>query len=167
MGREPEPDFFAILRVLTRFGVDFVVVGGVCAVLHGAPLTTFDLDLVHSRSPDNVRRLLEALTSLDARYRQAPLRRRRPDSSHLSSPGHQLLMTRYGPLDLLGMIGKGRTYDELAKQSTEVRLGGRLRVKVLNLEPLIRIKEETAGEKDRAVLALLRRCLEEKSRKGT
>ena len=65
------------------------------------------------------------------------------------------------------MIGNGRTYDELAKQSTEVRLGGRLRVKVLNLDALIRIKEETAGEKDRAVLPLLRRCLKEKSSKAT
>ena len=41
-------DFLEILRTLSEYKVDFIVVGGVCAVLHGAPMTTFDL-----RSADN------------------------------------------------------------------------------------------------------------------
>lgn len=38
-------DFLEILRTLSEYKVDFIVVGGVCAVLHGAPMTTFDLPL--------------------------------------------------------------------------------------------------------------------------
>ena len=53
----PETDFFAILETLTRHGVEFVVVGGVCGVLHGAPISTFDLDVVHARTQENVDRL--------------------------------------------------------------------------------------------------------------
>lgn len=34
---DPEPDFEAILKALAGAGVEFIVVGGVCAVLHGAP----------------------------------------------------------------------------------------------------------------------------------
>jgi hypothetical protein len=40
--------------------VNFVVVGGVCAVLHGAPVATFDLDVVHSQDSANIRRLLSS-----------------------------------------------------------------------------------------------------------
>ena len=40
----PSPDFLALLRTMVEHGVDFIIVGGVSAVLHGAPITTFDLD---------------------------------------------------------------------------------------------------------------------------
>ncbi len=74
-------------------------------------------------------------------------------------------MTCFGPLDLLGEIGAAHGYDELVRQTVEVEVGGDLKVKVLNLPTLIQVKEETAGDKDRAVLAILRRTLEEKSKR--
>ena len=160
----PNPDFLAILRTLTQHRVNFIVVGGVCAVLHGAPLSTFDLDVVHSREQDNIRRLLTALEELDAHYRVQLERSMRPDASHLSTPGHQLLMTRFGPLDLLGIIGRGHQYEDLVEHTVEMKVGRGLKVRVLNLDTLIQIKEDTVGEKDRAVLPLLRRTLQEKSR---
>ena len=40
--------FLAVLRTLTDHGVEFIVVGGVAAVLRGAPINTFDLDVVYS-----------------------------------------------------------------------------------------------------------------------
>jgi hypothetical protein len=106
-------DFLTILKVLREHGVNFIVVGGVCGVLHGAPIATFDLDIVHSRTSENLDCLLRALQELDARYRGQGARIIRPERSHLSSPGHQLLITRAGPLDLLGVIGSGRGYEEL------------------------------------------------------
>ncbi len=162
----PKPDFLAILRTLVEHHVDFIVVGGVCGVLHGAPISTFDLDLVHSRQPGNVERLLAVLETLEARYRTPGARERRPDQSHLSSLGHPFLMTRWGPLDLLGAVGLGRGYNDLLPETTEMVLGAELRVRVLNLRTLIRIKEETAHLKDKAVLAILRQTLEEKERSG-
>ena len=44
-------------------------------------------------------------------------------------------------------------------------LGEGVRIRVLNLEKLIAIKEELGGEKDRAQLPILRRTLEEKRKK--
>jgi hypothetical protein len=44
----PATDFLAVIRALGEHRVDFIVVGGVAAVLAGAPISTFDLDLVHS-----------------------------------------------------------------------------------------------------------------------
>jgi len=80
---KPIPDFLEILKVLSEHKVDFIVVGGVCAVLHGAPVTTFDLDLVHSRSSDNLARLLSALKELDAYYRGREGHRLTPGLSHI------------------------------------------------------------------------------------
>jgi len=157
---DPSPDFEALLRILAQHRVDFIVVGGVCGVLHGAGIATFDLDVVHSRTPENVERLLAALDELDACYRGQGTRRIRPQASHLLSSGHQLLMTRWGPLDLLGVIGAGLAFDDLLSQTVEMGIEPGVRVRVLNLETLIRIKEELGHEKDRAVLAILRRTLE-------
>lgn len=83
-------DFLGILRALTDHGTRFLAVGGGGAVLHGALVTTLDLDLVHAREPENISRLLAALAELDARYRPALGRDVRPDRSHLESSGHQL-----------------------------------------------------------------------------
>ena len=47
-------DFFEILNVLCAHEVQFIVVGGVSALLNGAPIMTFDLDIVHERSPENI-----------------------------------------------------------------------------------------------------------------
>lgn len=157
----PIPDFLEILKILAEHKVDFIVVGGVCAVLHGAPVATFDLDLVHSRSPDNLDRLISALKKLDAYYRGRGDQRLSPGLSHLSSPGHQLLMTKFGPLDLLGTIGIGHSYDELLKHTVELKVSG-LRVHALDLETLIEVKKETISEKDKAIIPILQRTLEEK-----
>lgn len=161
MPDDVRPDFLALLRVLVEHKIDFVVVDGVCAVLHGAPMTTFDLDIVHSRSPENIERLLRALSSLNAYYRTHPDQRLLPTFSLLASPG-QLLMTRLGPLDLLGALAGGRSYDDLLPQTITLSVGESLSVRVLNLETLIQVKEETGQEKDMAVLPLLRQTLRER-----
>jgi len=157
-----QSDFLAILLALRSAGVEFVIVGGVAAVLDGAPINTFDLDVVHSRSEANITRLLAVLDELDAVYRIQPERRIRPSASHLTSAGHQNLITRCGPLDLLGAIGHNLGYENLLPHSVEMDVGEGILVRVLDLETLIAIKEELGGEKDRAVLPILRRTLEEK-----
>ena len=159
--KTPTPDFAAILRTLVEHGVGFVVVGGVGAVVQGAPIATFDLEIVHARDPVNVKRIMAALKELEAWYRSRPNDRRMPDESHLVSPGHQLLMTRYGPLDLLGVVGAGWGFDDLAGRTLELEVSAGLRVRILELAALIRIKEELGRDKDKAVLPVLRRSLEE------
>src|SRR5438093_3168194 len=112
-----------ILKVLEEYEVEFIVVGGVCAVLHSAPISTFDLDLVHWRAPNNIDRLMVALKTLDAHYRGRGAQKMRPGVSHLLSPGHQLLMTKAGPLDLPGVIGKSSGYNELLEHTIQMEVG--------------------------------------------
>jgi hypothetical protein len=160
-----KPKFAAILVELRKHQAEFIVVGGIAAWLEGVPGNTIDLDVVHSREPDNIVRLLAALDSLDAAYRTRPELALKPDVSRLASPGHQLLMTRFGPLDVLGMIGHSRGYDDLLPHTHELEVGEGLRVRVLDLETQIAVKEEVGGERDLAVLPIMRRTLEEKRRR--
>jgi hypothetical protein len=157
-------DFRTILRVLADHGALYVVVGGVAAALQGASVLTFDLDVVHSRSPENLDRVLAALGTMDAYYREQPQRRLRPDLSLLASSGHQLLMTTSGPLDLLGTIVGGRGYDELLPHTVELDLGDNLRARVVDLATLVQLKQELGRAKDLASLPILQRTLEERRR---
>jgi hypothetical protein len=152
-----------LLRVLVRHDVEFVVVGGVAAVINGAPVTTFDLDILHRRTPENVRRLVAALTELDAWFR-TDSRKLRPNESHLLGPGHALLATKLGVLDSLGAIEANTTYDDVLSDTFVATIDG-LPIRTLTLGRLIRVKEQTGRAKDIAVLPVLRATLVE--RKGS
>jgi predicted nucleotidyltransferase len=151
-----------IIRILVEHEVEFVIVGGMAAVLQGAPVNTFDLDVVYDRSPENVQRVLSALSKLDAIFRDDP-RRLRPNESHLASAGHKLIETNRGPLDLLGTIEENTGFADLVADSEWLDVGD-LRVRVLTLARLIRVKEQLGRAKDKAMLIILRATLDEKQR---
>jgi hypothetical protein len=87
-----EPKYHEILLRLADAGVEAIVVGMAAAVIQGAPTMTWDLDVVHHRTRDNVERLLSVLNDIDALAR-GDSRRLRPNASHLLGPGHILLET--------------------------------------------------------------------------
>jgi predicted nucleotidyltransferase len=62
-------NFLEILEQLHDGHVDFVIVGGVAAALHGSSRVTFDIDLVPSLAEDSWRALIDLLWSLGARPR--------------------------------------------------------------------------------------------------
>ena len=155
--------FRAILRTLATHRVDLVVIGGFGAYAHGSGILTKDVDIVHSRDPENVRRLMAALAELKAVYRMR--RDLSPGESHLMSPRHQLLVTEHGELDILGSAGEGFDYESLVGESELTGIGEGLSVRIANLDALIRMKEEAGRDKDRAVLPILR-SLRERNKRG-
>jgi hypothetical protein len=159
--RQPT-DFAAVLVTLRGHGVRFVLVGGVAAVIEGAPMATFDLDIVPERSPGNIRRLVEALAELQAHYRGRPALR--PTADALRGPGHHLLMTRYGPLDVLGIIGKDLDYHALLPHSCR-RVVGETRLRVLDLETQIAVKKNLGFAKDLAAVPVLEATLDARRRR--
>ncbi|MBL8114656.1 MAG: hypothetical protein JNK60_17380 [Acidobacteria bacterium] len=153
-------DYRRALTVLAEHEVECIVVGGISAILHGATYVTFDLDIVHRRTPENVRRLLSALRTLEAVYRHDP-RALVPEESHLLGKGHNLLQTTCGPLDALGEITPGLTYDDLLPDSEELRLAPGTSTKVLSLRRLIDVKAAAGRQKDLLALPALRATLAE------
>ena len=154
------PSFREILELLNKHEVEYIVVGGVAAVIQGAPITTFDLDALVRISDDNASRLSLALDDLEAHYRehQSTIK---PTQEDILAGGQLLLLTRAGPLDVLGFIGDNDRYEDLVHLSSEVAMTiGRFRV--LDLEELIRQKKATDRPKDRAVIELLEEALRHK-----
>jgi hypothetical protein len=155
--------FLGLLRVLLRHGVSFFVVGGVAAQLEGAPILTFDLDVLYDKSPENLARLLAALRELKARYRDPAGRHIEPDAEKLATLRLHLLLTELGALDVLGSIGDGLTYQDLVGRTIAYQLG-ESQVRVLELAAVIETKEHANRDKDRAVLPVLRQTLAMKTR---
>jgi len=143
-----------LLRRLADAGVEFIVVGGAAAVLHGAPITTEDLDIVHRRNPENVARLRTLLDELGAHVRELANRRLPPQESALLGEGHVLLSTRLGPLDCLGTLIDGRGFEELASHSESIKDEG-AEFLVVDLPTLIELKTKTGRAKDRLMLPVL------------
>ena len=148
--------FLQILKLLESHGVEYVVVGGVAAVLQGAPVTTFDIDALVKVDATNAGRLLAALEELDARYREHGTLS--PTRDDLLAGGHLLLMTNCGPLDILGFIGNGKRYEDFAGAMATIAVGD-LSVRVLGIEALIEEKKALGRDKDLAVVRLLEAVL--------
>lgn len=151
----PPGDLTTLLSKLAAARVEFVLVGGLAAVAQGAPITTHDIDIVPRRTPENVATLLGFLATVNARYRGRPGHEMlRPTASILSGPGHSLLMTDLGPLDVLGAIEGGRTFDDLAPHTLGVAIGEH-HVLVLGLPMLAELKRSSSHPKDRYTLEIL------------
>jgi len=159
----PPSDFRKLLDALALGGVEFVIVGGIGAVLQGAPIATFDVDIVPSRDPGNLARLGSVLAALDAVYREHLPGRLAVSAERLAGPGPHLLMTSAGPLDVLGAVGANLGYEDLVADSIRIDLDG-APIRVASLETLIRLKEHANRPKDRAVLSILRATLAESRR---
>ena len=153
-----------LLTSLCTSEVDFIIVGGLAAVLNGAPIQTYDLDVVYSRQEANVELLLKLLPELDAIFRIQPHRKLRPNATHLSGHGQMNLITRFGPFDLLATVGNRLYYDDLLPDSELLDLGENLKVRVLKLETIIALKEQLGHPKDLAALPALRQTLRERTK---
>jgi hypothetical protein len=158
-------DLAQVIPPLARANVDFILIGGMAAILHGSARVTFDVDVVYSRAPDNINRLTEALAPYKPRLRNAPAGL--PfilDAKTVWNGLNFTLTTDLGDVDLLGEVAGGKTYSDLLPNSFDVEAFG-VQFKCLDLPTLIRIKEAAGRPKDREAIAELRVLLEESEKK--
>lgn len=159
-------EFRAILAELVRADVEFVVIGGVAAALHGSPVVTRDIDIVHRRSPTNAEKLAAVLAHLDAWYREHGERRLRPTGETLMLPGAHLLDSSRGRIDVLGTVIGGEQFEALLARTIEFDLGDGLRVRVLDLEKLIEMKLALGRPRDQYAVVHLQAIVAERRRLG-
>lgn len=138
----------SLLGVLVEHRVEFIVVGGVAATIHGSTRVTQDLDIVYSRSPENLRRMASALEGIHPYPRGAPPGLPfRWDAPTLRDGLNFTLLTDLGNLDLLGEIAGGGGYADLVPHTVEVEVFG-LRCLCLDLDTLIRVKRAAGRPRD-------------------
>ena len=121
----PELDPAAIVRVLNRHGVRYVIIGGIAAQLHDLPVpATVDIDVTPSRDDKNLERLAHAFDELEAGLYTA-------DEAGTWFPRTPVqlwaqfdtlhLMTLHGPIDIVFTPdGAPRGYAELAKRASRL-----------------------------------------------
>jgi hypothetical protein len=155
-----------ILRVLLDGGVEVIVIGGLAGAAHGSARFTNDIDVVYRRTPENLARLVAALTPYSPYLRGAPPGLPfRLDAATLRSGLNFTLDTTLGALDLLGEVAGGGQYEELFPLSEEIRFLD-TDARYVDLPTLIRLKRAAGRPKDFEALAEMEALLEETERMG-
>ncbi|MHB8325735.1 MAG: hypothetical protein ACYDEA_01585 [Candidatus Dormibacteria bacterium] len=155
-----------VIEVLNRHGVAYVIIGGFAAAAQGSSLSTGDIDVTPERSPENLARLSEALTELDARVRVAET----PEGVHFSHSGDSLLgiallnlTTRHGDLDLVMEPAGGTTYWELASRALTIQVHG-VEMTLAGLNDIIDSKAAANRPKDREAIRVLQELRDQLAR---
>lgn len=155
-------DFATLLRTLQDRDVAYILVGGAAATVHGSARLTLDVDVVYRRTPDNLARLVEALAPYAPGLRGAP--EDLPfqwDVETLDRGLNFTLTTTLGPIDLLGEIAGGGSYERLLADTDEVTAFG-VKCRCVTLHRLIRLKRAAGRVKDLEAIAELEALREER-----
>jgi len=155
-------NFKALLRALTEGGVEFILVGGAAATVHGSSRLTRDVDVVYRRTRDNMARLVAALTPYQPYLRGAPPGLPfRWDVPTVERGLNFRLVTQLGDLDVLGEILGGGGYDALLPSTSVIRAFD-VECRCLALERLIEVKRAAGRPKDLEAIAELEAIREER-----
>jgi hypothetical protein len=155
-----------MLGALARHGVRHVLIGGFAGVIHGSPYVTTDIDVVPDPTAANLQRLSAALDELHAKVWTDAEPSGLPfdhDATSLAGARTWNLVTDFGRLDLTFEPSGTGGYADVARDAAHLTILG-AEVDVASLADVIRSKEAAGREKDRLVLPVLRRILEETER---
>ncbi len=169
--RPPVPRVRALIELLARHRVDYVVIGGIGARLWGSPQLTDDIDICPASDKANLRRLAATLDEAEARFRppgleegaQTPRWDARTFRAHLG--GSLAVTSKLGWIDLWFRPDGTGGYADLIERAVRVEVGA-IDVKLASLEDIIRSKEASGRDKDLARLPHLRDLRRELEQRG-
>jgi hypothetical protein len=155
-------DYDALIPLLVEHDIEFIIVGGAAATAHGSARLTLDLDIVYSRTKENIARIVSALEPLEPYLRGAPRGLPFEWSVEALQKGLNFtLITKLGALDLLGEIVGGGDYEQLKPATIKIEVAG-AQCLCLSLERLIEVKRAAGRPKDLEAIAELEQILEER-----
>src|SRR5258708_3616803 len=155
----------AILKALNDYDVDYIVIGGIAATIHGSDAITGDLDICYQRTKANMQRLASSLNVVHAKLTNFP--EDLPfglDGRSISNGDTFTFDTDYGRFDCLADPSGTTGFDDLRAAATSEDIGDGKTALVCSLSDLIRMKEAAGRIKDRLALEQLyslKRLLEE------
>lgn len=157
-------NFPALIRLLAAAEIEFIVVGGIAAAIHGSAHITWDLDVVYRRTPENLDKIALALQPLNPYLRGAPAGLPfRLDAVTLSRGLNFTLTTTLGDLDLFGELTGGGAYERLEPETETATIEGH-EIRCVSLRRLIALKRAAGRPKDHDMIAGLEALLEERER---
>jgi hypothetical protein len=156
-------DLRELFRVLAEHEVDYLVIGGVAAQVHGRRRTTKDLDVTPAPDPENFQRLADALVALDAHPVQLGPCAPAPTAEQLRlAPIVPPLTTRHGELHVLNEVPGATAYAGMRTRALVIDLDG-IAMRIVGVDDLIRMKQTTARPGDiediEALTSIARRAM--------
>ncbi len=145
-------DLSPALEALTKNKVEFVIIGGIAITAYGSAYITKDLDFCYLRTPENLKRIANALAPFNPKLRGFP--KELPfiwDHRTLLNGTNFTLETEIGDIDLLGEVAGVGDYKAVESESIEMELCD-VFVKVISLNDLINAKRAAGRTKDLLVL---------------
>ena len=145
-------DFRDLLAAFASHAVDYLLIGGYAVAFHGRPRFTKDIDLWIDDAPDNLARVVEALTAFGAPSTTC--------DDVLSCRSDEIVWFGVPParVDLLKTI-PGVTFTEAYPRRARVEWAG-VPVQVIAARDLMRAKEAAGREQDLMDARLLRRIID-------
>jgi hypothetical protein len=141
-------DLRELFRVLAEHGVDYLVIGGVAAQVHGRRRTTRDLDVTPAPDPENFKRLAAALVALDAHPVEFGASAPTPTAEQLrTAPVVPPLTTRHGELHILNEVPGATAYAGMRMRALTIDLDG-ITMHIVGVDDLIRMKQTTGRPSD-------------------
>lgn len=144
----PPFDPRALLGVLDRHRVAFVVIGGLARVIEGADELTRGVDITPSTKPDNLKRLTEALSELGV------------GETDVDAEEPTTVMTPHGELRVVPLPAGTRGYDDLRRAAIREPIGQGLRPAIASKGDLARMLSALGRSEDAEKLRQLRRLIE-------
>lgn len=139
MTDEPVLDAERIFRVLQEFEVSYVLIGGVAVQTHGHVRMTNDADLIPAPDPANLKKLADALKSMDAKVLNPGYEAEAITASMLPHSTIWQFTTRDGNIDVMHEVPGGREFEQLSRDAMRISLGD-VEIPVVGLDDLVRMK---------------------------
>ena len=145
--------FLDVLNQLHDHHIDFVIVGGVAAALHGGSRVTFDLDVVPSLAEPSWNAAIDVLWSLGARPRiPEPLERIRDvEQIRRWQRDNGMLALNFrspdGSVEVDLLVSESDQFDELRMRAVTVTLDERTFL-VASIDDLIAMKRRAGRPQD-------------------
>ncbi len=143
-----ETPYEKLLESLARAEVRFIIIGGVAVALNGFVRTTEDVDILVERSPENIRRLIGALSGFgEGHARELAI-------ADFDEAEGAIRIVEDFPLDVFTVV-RGKRYTDLRGSVRQTQIAG-ISVNYLDAEALISLKASSQREKDQIDVAALR-----------
>jgi predicted nucleotidyltransferase len=148
-------DLRELFRALAEHGVDYLVIGGVAAQVHGHRRTTKDLDITPAPRSENFERLAAALVALDAHPAELGASAPTPTTEQLHVASIvPPLATQHGELHILNDVLGAADYAVMRARALETNLDG-IAVHIVSVDDLVRMKQATGRPSDLEDVAVL------------
>lgn len=148
-------DMEEMARVLAKYRVECVIIGGVAAILHGSDLNTVDFDMVPLGDDENLSQLTRALVDLEAEVLYAGKVLNFPSGGWLAGSRTWNFQTRLGRLDVMFAPSGAPAYEELSSAAVEQQLEDGTVIRIASLDDLIVMKEAAGRPKDKLAIPIL------------